>query len=167
MFFYILVLLIILLIGLDFIPVKMAIKIDTGDLSKYKSDESQKLYITEYVEVTDSIWEVIGDEKGVRKLQNGVAIYIAEPLQGKDPLKELNYAFQKVYEPQANNGFVFIGKEMKTIVEGGNGGDPKDLMVHLQVDDWRIIYPIRRDSIRDIYVPKSYLTVYDFIKLPF
>ena len=159
--------LVIILIVLDFIPIKKAINIDSDDLTKYKNNESQKLYIVDYVQVTDSIWEVIGDEKGVRKLQDGVVMYLAEPLQGKDPLKELNYAFQKVYEPQAQNGFVFIGKEVRTIVEGGNNGDPKDLMVHFQIDDWRIIYPIRRDSIRDIYAPKSYLTVYDFIKLLF
>ncbi len=163
----ILVLMLVIFIILDFIPIKMAVNIDTEDLTKLKKTEDQKVYICEHVQVTGSIWQAIGDEKGVRELLDSGVIYLAEPLKGRDPLMELNYAFQKVYEPQAHNGFVFIGKELNVETVGDIKIDGvQELTVDFNVDDWRIISPIRRDSFRDIYAPKNYLTVYDFIKFP-
>ena len=32
----------------------------------------------------------------------------------------------------------------------------------LQLEKWDIVYPIKRSSLRSLYVPKSYLTIYDF-----
>lgn|GEM_PF-3596899 len=149
------------LIILDFIPVKMAVDISkVENLRKYNINKNEKLYICEHVQVTGAIWRAIGDKDGVRDLKNRGSIYLAEPLQGKDPLKELNNAFTKPYLPQARNGFIFIGEEGSKLDEGD------DTTVEFKVRDWKIISPIRRDSIRDIYAPKSYLTIYDFIKLP-
>lgn len=108
-----------LIIALDFIPVKMAVDIKTDDLTKFKKNENQKVYICKHVQVTGSIWQVIGDEKGVRKLFDCGVIYLADPLLGSDPLRELNHAFRKIYEPQARNGFIFIGEEEKRLMKLG------------------------------------------------
>ncbi|MBB6217233.1 hypothetical protein HNQ80_003352 [Anaerosolibacter carboniphilus] len=144
------------IILLDFIPVKMAINTKKDELKKMlKGRETKQLYICRYTQVTGSIWLAIGDENGVRDLITGGSIYLAEPLSGKDPLKSLNKSFVPYY---TRNKYVFIGEEGNVLNEAG------DLMIDFKVDEWRIVSPIRRDSFRDIYAPKSYLTIYDFIK---
>lgn len=167
MFLYSFISIIGLLIILDFIPVKFAVKINSVDITKYKEKDGQKIYICKPVQVTDSIWEAIGDEKGIRDLSKNEVIYMAEPLKGNDPLKKLNGSFQKTYEPKAHNQFIFVGNEISSNTVGDMEIDGvQEKTIDFKVDDWQIVYPIRRDSFRDIYVPKTYLTVYDFIKFP-
>ena len=156
-----------LLIILDFIPVKFALKINSVDITKYKEEDGQKIYICKPVQVTDSIWEAIGDEKGIRDLSKNEVIYMAEPLKGNEPLKKLNSSFHKTYEPNAHNQFVFVGNEISSNTVGDLEIDGvQEKTIDFQVDDWQIIYPIKRYSFRDIYAPKSYLTIYDYIKIP-
>ena len=120
------------------------------------------------VQVTDSIWEAIEDEKGIRDLSKNEVIYMAETLKGNEPLKKLNSSFQKTYEPNAHNKFVFVGNEISSNTVGDLEIDGvQEKTIDFQVDDWQIVYPIKRDSFRDIYAPKSYLTIYDYyIKIP-
>ncbi|MBB6217237.1 hypothetical protein HNQ80_003356 [Anaerosolibacter carboniphilus] len=153
------------MILLDFIPVKTAVNIEKGDLKKLLDIKgSKELYICRYTQVTGSIWLAIGDENGVRDLIPKTAIYLSEPLRGKDPLKSLNRSFIPYY---TGNEYVFIGNTEQTEKTGDLIVDGvQELMLDFKVDEWRIVYPIRRDSLRDMYAPKSYLTIYDFIKLP-
>jgi hypothetical protein len=150
------VILVILLLA-DFIPIKMAVNIQKDDLKKLVSDKSSdKLYICEHTQVTGSIWLAIGDEEGERELLDKGSIYLADPLKGKDPLRSLNKSFVPYY---TFNDYIFIGKQGNQVNEGD------DLTIDFHVDEWKIVYPIKRNSIRDIYAPKSYLTLYDFIKI--
>ena len=156
-----------LLILLDFIPVKFAVKLNSVDITKYKHLDGQKIYICKPVQVTGSIWEAIGDEKGVREISKNEVIYIAEPLKGNDPFKKLNGSFQKIYESNAYNQFVFVGNEISANIVGDIEIDGvQEKTIDFEVDNWQIVYPIKRDSLRDIYASKAYLTLYDFIKFP-
>lgn len=157
MYIYIIIFIGILLVVLDFIPVKMAVNIrDSSNLKSYIKNDRQSLYICEYVQVTGSIWRVMGDENGVGEPLKSGSIYFYQPSEGKNPLKALNSGFVPYY---TFNKFVFIGEEGKRFEEG------IDVLLDFKVDDWKIVYPIRRNSLRDIYAPKSYLTIYDFIKI--
>lgn len=80
---------------------------------------NEKLCICEHVQVTGAIWRAIGDTEVVWDLKDRGSIYLADPVQGKDHLIELNNSFSKPYLPQARNGFVFIGEERNKLV-GGN-----------------------------------------------
>ncbi len=130
----ILILLIILLFAIDFIPIKFAI-----DISK---DNIKNGYLCYHEQVTGGNWRVENTEE---------QLYF-EYLIGRSPFNYLSKIYSTDYIEPSGNKYVFYG-----VIE------PKSNEVFdLNVSNWDIVYPISRKSIRGLYSPKNYLTLYDF-----
>lgn len=139
---------IIIAISLNFIPIKFAVNLD--DAKKNLKDGT---YICETNRVSlDTGW--YADNELNKHLIGGLAIKVF----GKNPekfLSEKTFDF-KWYE--LYNQYLLIG-------DIGNFKEDKDTKVvfaDLNVKKWQIIYPIRRESFRQYFTPKGYLTVYDY-----
>ena len=135
------------LIILDFIPVKFAVKdvkseyafVNLPKLSHGVSWASCKL-----------------NDKSALELKDGYII------NGKSPDKILSESdFDKVNQ--------FLDKDKyinKFVIEFDNKknieNDDVFSIYRIEAKNWNIVYPIKRTSLRKYYVPKGYLTIYDF-----
>ncbi len=126
--------LIILLFAVDFIPVKFAI--DVSD------DNIESGYLCYHEQVTGGNWRVENTDK---------QLYF-DNLTGNSPFNYLSKIYSTDYIEPSGNRYVLYGTIM-----------PKENDIFdLNVEHWNIVYPVSRKSIRALYVPKRYLTLYDF-----
>ncbi len=132
---------------LDFIPVKFAKK------DAYVTIDNQK-YVFCYEPKTGY------EPEFVNWSTDDYLHYVK--IKGKNPY---DYFTEKDFDPimlvnspysDGNNKFVFYG-EMQEFWDDENGST-----VAVDIEGWDIVYPINRLSFRKNYVPKSYLTIYDF-----
>ena len=131
------IVLLFIVVLMDFIPIKMAIKID--DKGLIKSEE----YLCIHAQVTGGNWEVqnYAEEQ----------LYF-EFLHGNNPFYVLSKNFTTDYIEPTRNRYIFTGNIIKKEKE----------IYDLDIHQWEIVYPIQRKSFRILYAPKSYLTIYDF-----
>ena len=73
-------------------------------------------------------------------------------LIGKNPMKVLDKNFSTDYLEPSGNKYIFSGE----IIE------KDDSIYDLNIFEWDILYPIQRKSIRMLYAPRHYLTIYDY-----
>ena len=143
-------------LALDFIPVKYAKK------DAYTIIDGQE-YVFCYEPKTNGSnivdWVAYG--------YNDEIDYDITPLQasviGKNPydcFTKRDFEPIKLYNraaPDDSNKYILYGDIQKVI-----GSDEQISELIIDVKDWDIIYPVNRLSIRRHYVPKNYLTVYDY-----
>lgn len=127
---------VIIIIALDFIPVKFAVSL-SNELYK------EGIYICSHEQVTGGNWRVENYEEE--------QLYF-EYLKGNSPFNFLSEIFCTDHIERSGNIYLLSG----TIETRENQ------IYDLQVDEWDIAYPISRKSIRMLYVPKNYLTIYDY-----
>ncbi|AIQ14542.1 hypothetical protein [Paenibacillus durus] len=137
-------------IVLNFIPIKFAVKLD---------DAQQNLEFGRYICVTES--KYVDDTGWIAKtdINSHLEKDLAVRMSGNSPNKYLSEKEFDFKWFEVENRFLLIGKverfeedkELETI-----------LYANLNVDKWKIVYPIRRASIRQYITPKSYLNIYDY-----
>lgn len=135
---------------LDFIPVKFAI---TKENAKIKLRDGNYICNTEPKIAPPIRW--IARTKSNPYLNDD--LYLR--LTGNSPnniLSPKDYDVDKWYE--VDNAFLLIGNTVKS----EKHQETKHMIVDLNVNEWEIVYPINRASTRKFYVPKNYLTIYDF-----
>lgn len=128
-------------IFLDFVPIKRAIYIE--DTENLKSDE----YICSFTQVTGGNWEVESPSSDY-----GTNQLFFEDLIGNGPLDYLDKNFSTDYLEPSGNRYLFSG----TVIPKEDG------IYDFKIKKWHIVYPIQRKSIRMLYAPKGYLTIYDY-----
>ena len=134
---FILLISLLLILILIYLPLKMAVK----DTSLYDS------YILVKIEKSTGIrWIIIGDESGNGSIQN-------IELLGNIPAKKLNYNVTS-----QDNTYLCTGEYVgiSTDVYG-------NLISQYNVNEWKIIYPINRNTLLSIIHPIRYLTILDYI----
>ena len=135
------------LILLDFIPIKFALK----------NNENKTVFINE-PKLGNVEWAEIEYEDS-KFNYNSMIGYIVE---GKAPDRVLNKKdFDKInlYLMHGDNinRFLIYYDERKPI------NDSETFSVYkIVANDWEILYPIQRASLRRLYASKKYLTLYDF-----
>ncbi|WP_379155570.1 hypothetical protein [Paenibacillus sp. sgz5001063] len=142
--------LIVILILLNFIPIKFAVNLD---------DAQQILKAGSYICVTES--KYVDDTGWIAKtdINSHLEKNLAVRVSGNSPnkyLSEKEFDFKRF---EVENRFLLIGKvgrfeedkELETV-----------LYANLNVDKWKLLYPIKRASYRQYFTPKSYLNIYDY-----
>ncbi len=102
---------------------------------KSLSDEDRFFIICKAVRVTGFDWKII-NENGIQADERYVK------LVGEDPQYFLNYDLQA-----GDNEFVFYGKYIGTDYFDG------DEYNILEVSDWDILYPVKRNNLFDVLLP--------------
>ena len=133
---------------LDFIPIKFA---STKDYIETNHYSTHSIYICERVEITGISW--IADSIHNKESCEFTGI------SGVLPQKSLSSSCLR-----AHNLYIFKGK--RSIINNDLAfphtlSNRSELYI-LKSEQWRILYPISRYGIRNVYVPKLYLTIYDF-----
>lgn len=133
--------LILIVVILDYIPVKFAQRVEQ------MSDDA---YICSYTTATDGNWEASEEENP--QLSENKYLNLNS--------KTLFYCLNEIRnvsrgEPILNK-YIFKGNAEPHYINDSVSVD------WLEDYKWAIVYPIKRSSIRDIIAPKSYLTIYDF-----
>ena len=131
----------ILALLLDFIPIKWAINIE--GIKNFKTNE----YLCSFAQVTGGNWQV---KNNIESYESGQLYF--EYLHEKDPFNVLDKNFSTDYLEPSGNMYVFTGKII----------NKEHDMFDLKVESWEITYPIQRKSLRMLYTPKKYLTIYDY-----
>lgn len=138
---------VLVLILLDFIPIKFAVK----------NYENKTVFINE-PKLGDVEWAELEYENNKFNYDSMIG-YIIE---GKAPDKTLNKKdFDKIdlylMDGDNTNKFFVYYDEKKLI------NDSESFPVYkIVAKNWDILYPIHRTSLRRLYAPKKYLTLYDF-----
>ena len=125
-------------------PVKFAIKI------KQLSDNSTlNLYICEYSTATDGNWVATKEHNPWLS----EAIYLN--LESNEVYGNISNIFKEGGEPITNR-YVYWGTMRQEEVA-------KNFTINiLDAEKWNIVYPIKRNTIRGLYAPKGYFTIYDY-----
>ncbi|WP_310832776.1 hypothetical protein [Paenibacillus pedocola] len=134
---------------LNFIPIRLAIELD---------DAQQNLGIGRYICITDYKEKVAVDTEWFAQADNNSHLdrTSAVRVSGDSPDR---YLSEKEFGSfDSENTFLLIGNIDR--FEEDKGG--YFLNSYLNVDKWKIIYPIERESIRKYFTSKSYLNIYDF-----
>lgn len=134
---------------LNFIPVKFAVKLE---------DAQQNLGRGRYICVTES--KYVHDTGWIAKtsFNSHLDRDLAVRLNGSSTL---NYLSEKEFDLkwfETENQYLLIGK----VERFEEDKDIKVLYADLNVESWKIVYPINRTSYRKYFTPKSYLNIYDF-----
>lgn len=139
----------IILIGLDFVPIKFAVKLDDVkknlDVGKYICSTEAK-----YSEYTGLIAKVSSNQH----IDQNICV-IASGNSPDEILSEKTFDFEWF---EVENIFLLDGKVEKFEEDKRTNS----LYADLYVDNWKVIYPIKRATFRQYYAPKTYLTIYDF-----
>ncbi len=134
-----------ILIILDFIPIKFASK-----LSEFKNNRTENVYISEHTAVTGGDW--YADKETNPWLSESVDFILDD--------EKIFGNISKIYttedEAPSYNLFVYWG-----IMKQEQVADNFTINI-LEANKWNIIYPIKRKSIRGLYAPKGYFTIYDY-----
>lgn len=138
-----------LLLVLDFVPLKFAIKVEDA-----KKNLKDGYYICETNLVKPDVgwyasmrWNPhIDDGLCVKAIGNTPNSILSE--------KEFDFKWYELYNKFLLNGKGKLYEERRTNIYSAD--------LELDVNIWDIIYPIKRASFRQYYAPKSYLTVYDY-----
>lgn len=141
--------LLIILIILDFVPIKFAIKFDDA---KKNLREGNYICNTESKYAMDTGW--IAHASLNQHLDDDLCVIVS----GNSPnttLSEKTFDF-KCFE--VSNSFFLDGKVNKTWEDKKTN----NMYADLYVNRWQIIYPIERTTFRQYYTPKAYLTIYDY-----
>lgn len=130
-------------LALNFIPIKWAVRMPL---------HVEDSYVCSYTTATDGNWYAsIEDNPHLHK-----ALYINVNVPETSNflmLKEIADCRKGI---PINNKYVFYGEiEQREAAED-------TFFNQLQPSNWDIVYPVRRDSIRNFIAPRSYLTVYDY-----
>ena len=135
--------LIIVAIVMDFVPVKMAKKIQNTKLT-------DEMYICKYVTATDGSW--MADKLYNTNLNDSIYINV----EGTSVFNSLNEISNINSGTPIVNTYIFQGKiEKRKVYE--------DVSFNwLKLTNWDVVYPVQRQSIRSMYVSDSFLTIYDF-----
>lgn len=129
----------------NLIPIKYA--------AKEKNLKIEKNYILcRNQKVTGFNWLILGDINGKYKNPEDIEII------GKTPYETFNYTIDKT-----ENTFVFYGEFIENRIKDGEDKPHKVF----QASDWDILYPIKRNSLRQGFVPQKFLSVYDKIYIIF
>lgn len=121
---------------LDFIPVKFAVNIKEVDKNAFVCSYTQSTGADLYAAKSDN----------VSKKED---VYF-ESLSGNLPYKYLSKEYTADYIEPSGNRYVLYSTQ-KT-----------DNYDELNVKKWDIKYPVLRKSMRSVYAPRAYLTIYDF-----
>ena len=137
---------------LDFIPVKFAKRIDSSNNEDMITHNPNRIdIIATYSKKTGAFeypWEAY-------YYQDSVLRIVKFNVSGNNPYQALSRRdFYKNAEWMIDIRFILNGNLQ---MEG-----EKENVGKLNVSTWEMVYPIKRQSIRKHYVPKSYLTIYDF-----
>ena len=132
---------------LDFVPIKYAIKIEYVEKNHSKTYD---FYMCEYTATT--FGDIKADPKYNKELSKPIIFY---ELKNNSPFKFLSKEYTTDYIEPSNNKYVFKGNIVCEVKDIG-------LVKSLKINNWDIVYPIKRKSLRGLYVPKGYLTIYDF-----
>ncbi len=132
-----------LAIIMDFIPIKLAKKVD-------KIKYNNETYVCKYVTATEGNW--LAEMEYNPQIE--AALYLN--IMNKSTFDSLKEISNLSLGDQVWNMYVFTGTVEKRIIDENNSFD------YIKLQEWDIVYPIKRQSIRDKYVPKTYLTIYDY-----
>ena len=137
----IIIVLIILIFAMDFVPIKMGVSENNDNIFLYKTKLNPDIGFT---------WVLYDD------INHKEATYIAKII-GEEPYDVLS---ENEFEPYK----IFSGTdEIKIKFHGDIKAVDSDYYdIYVYSDGWDIIKPIYRTSFRNIYAPKSYLTIYDY-----
>jgi len=131
-------------IVLDFIPIKFASR-----LSDFTSS-SEGVYICKVSTATDGNWVA---EKELNPWLSESTYLI---LKNSEVFGSVSKIFITEYVEPSNNTFVFWGT-----VTQEQWADNLRVNI-LNADRWNILYPIQRKTIRGLYAPRGYFTIYDY-----
>ncbi|MBP3359659.1 MAG: hypothetical protein J6N52_02295 [Clostridia bacterium] len=128
---------------LDFIPIKFAKNLN-------RIQFSDRMYVCEYATATDGNWEVIATNNP--HLVETIYLNVKTDEQFRNLVEMTKCSLgMPVF-----NHYIFYGDVKKKDVGS------EHYTYWLEATDWDVVFPIQRQSIRAFYVPKSYLTIYDF-----
>lgn len=133
-----------ILIVLDFIPIKFA-----SQWSDFASN-SEGVYICKVSTATDGNW--VAEKEFNPWLSESTYLV----LKNDQVFGSISKIFTTENDEPSNNVFVFWGT-----VNQEQWADNLRVNI-LDARKWNIIYPIQRKTIRGLYVPKGYFTIYDF-----
>lgn len=129
---------------LDFIPVKFAIKI-----KQFSDNNALNVYICEYSTATDGNWVA------TKEHNPWLSETIYFNLESNEIFGNISDIFKEGDEP-ITNLYVFGGTMRQEKVA-------ENFTINiLDVEKWNISYPIKRNTIRGLYAPKGYFTIYDY-----
>ena len=134
-----------ILILLDFIPIKFAHK-----LSEFNDSDVENVYISEHTAVTGGDW--FADKENNPWLPQSVDFI----LQDNKVFRNISKIYTTESEAPSYNLFVYWGTMKQEQV-----ADNFTINI-LEAKKWNVIYPIKRKSIRGLYAPKGYFTIYDY-----
>lgn len=141
--FKLLSLLLLIAVIMEFVPIKIAKRIQNVTYNDEK-------YVCKYVTATDGNW--LAEKKYNTNLNDSIYINI----EGTTAFNSLSEISNISLGTPILNMYIFQGKIEKKEVS-------KDVSFNwIKLRKWDIVYPIQRQSLREIYAPKSYLTIYDF-----
>lgn len=150
---YVLIGVVLIIFALDFVPVKFAVSESTQ-----ANDDNTIEYIFTYEPKTSGA-DVINwaAEAPPAQFRPSATVVGSDPY---DVLANKDFDAIKLYNAPSSvfsiNRFIFRGKA-EVATDDSNG---YDLTIHSE--EWKILYPINRLSVRRYYVPKSYLTIFDY-----
>lgn len=131
-----------IIIGLDFIPVKFA-------ENKNLVQNRPNAYVCSYVQTTGGNFcaSMNDNPKKEKTFYFEINDY---------PFDILSEKYRKEYEEPTGQQYVFYGliSEMNVVESTAD--------CKIEIEDWAMVYPILRPSYRVLYAPKGYLTIYDF-----
>jgi hypothetical protein len=148
----------VVLVSLDFIPVRFAKDVDTiyndvdiiTEPSKDIDILASRITKTLHPEYT---WEAFFRQDS---FTNVLAIF---NIKGNSPYQKLSrreFYNKKGKEESSLFRFMLSGKfTLDEDIKDYDAGE-------FDISTWKIVYPIERKSFRRYYVPESYLTIYDF-----
>ncbi|MDQ2087487.1 hypothetical protein RBH29_13730 [Herbivorax sp. ANBcel31] len=145
----IIAILIMVVILFNYIPIKNSHKLNNNDKMTLTEETEDIIVVCRFEQVTGSPWmveEIISQDKTILEKSEFIII------EGENPKK---YLKNGLFIP--GNSFVFKGQ-----LDGEKHLDGLENYKVFVASSWDIIYPIDRYSIRLLFAPKGYLTIYDY-----
>ena len=125
-------------------PVKYAVRLD--DLA----ESGESYYLVQWIEVTGSYWEIVGDQDGYYSYSE-IEYIVTE---GKMPYAVINYSVIL-----GQNTYICYGE----YVGESENTDIREVFSKYRFTDWDIVYPVKRDTILPAwFYPDGYLSKADF-----
>lgn len=134
-----------ILIVLDFIPIKFAYK-----HNDFKNINTENVYISEHTAVTG------GDWYANQEINPWLSESVDFILQDEKVFGNISKIYTTESEEPSYNHFVYWGTMKQKQV-----ADNFTINI-LEAEKWNVVYPIKRKSIRNLYAPKGYFTIYDY-----
>ncbi|WP_338552540.1 hypothetical protein [Paenibacillus sp. KS-LC4] len=134
---------------MNFIPIKFAVKLVEA---QQRQNTGEYICVTEAKYVLDTGWIAktninshLKENLAVRVSRNSPNKFLSE--------KEFDFGWYEL-----ENRFLLIGN----VESFEKDKETKVRYANLNVDEWEIVYPIKRASFRKYFTPNSYLNIYDY-----